>query len=161
MNNDREAFEAKFPFSRFITWDEVNQCYVAASIGYIKRADKQTDMLTAWQAAKEDSQEEIDLVRQCNKYLNNEKELLGLLNNALETELEAIKADRSWISLEEFSRKPNEGWCWIVCKGRVVSAYHDHEGVFRFSNYSKNYYITESISHAMPWYYPEPPKIED
>lgn len=62
-----------------------------------------------------------------------------------------------WISVEEFQLEANEGWCWIVYKGRVVEAYHDHDGRFRFGRYSTNCYMTECISWVMPWVVPQPP----
>ena len=62
-----------------------------------------------------------------------------------------------WQTLEEFTETPNEGWCWIAYKGRVVEAYHDHKGLFRFSPYSENVYLTECITAAQAMVMPDRP----
>lgn len=62
-----------------------------------------------------------------------------------------------WLTLDEFNQEANEGWCWIVYKGRVTEAYHDHQGHFRFHRLSQNVYLSECISAVMPWPYPEAP----
>jgi len=66
-----------------------------------------------------------------------------------------------WISVQEFQSTPNEGWCWIVYKGRVTEAYHDYKKHFRFHKSSYICYMTECISYVMPWPLPEPPRSKD
>ena len=63
-----------------------------------------------------------------------------------------------WVSVEEFEKEANEGWCWLVCKGRVVKAYHDHNGLYRFHIGSQNVYQRECITYAQPINPPQPPK---
>ncbi len=65
--------------------------------------------------------------------------------------------DAKWILFEEFDLEPNEGWCWITYKGRVVEAYRDYTGTFKFSPYSENCYLNECISHAQLMIIPTPP----
>ena len=65
-----------------------------------------------------------------------------------------------WIKFNEFDLEPNEGWCWIVYKGRVVEAYRDHTGAFKFHPYSENCYLRECVSHAMCMIRPEVPERE-
>ena len=65
-----------------------------------------------------------------------------------------------WISVEKFQEVPNEGLCWIVHKGRVKHAYHDHKSMFRFSPWSDNVYMAESITAVQPILTPEPPTQE-
>jgi hypothetical protein len=69
-------------------------------------------------------------------------------------------AGDEWQSVEEFQSVPNEGLCWIIYKGRVVEAYHDHNEVFRFHKHSTNCYMTECIPYAMPINAPQPPQGE-
>lgn len=58
------------------------------------------------------------------------------------------KENKKWIPFDEFDIEPNEGWCWIVYKGRVVEAWRDYVGNFMFHPYSENCYLRECISHA-------------
>ena len=62
-----------------------------------------------------------------------------------------------WVTVQQFQQEANEGWCWIAYKGRVVEAYHDYHGRFRFHRMSDNVYLTECIAYVMPWYRPELP----
>ena len=73
-------------------------------------------------------------------------------------ELSAILSAR-WQTLEEFTETPNEGWCWIAYKGRVLEAYHDHKGLFRFSSFSENVYLTECITAAQAMVAPAMPAL--
>ena len=73
-------------------------------------------------------------------------------------ELGEILATR-WQTLEEFTNEPNEGWCWIVYKGRVVEACHDHEGMFRFHPNSRNVYLSECITFAQAMVMPDRPGV--
>ena len=85
-------------------------------------------------------------------------------------ELAKAEADRlknmlmktcGWQTISDFQSIANEGWCWIYYKGRVVEAYHDHKQNFRFHKHSDNVYMTECITHAMPWYMPPSPAISN
>ena len=63
-----------------------------------------------------------------------------------------------WQSVEEFKEQEHVGWCWIVYKGRVVEAFYViPQGIFRFSKYSCNCYMTECITHVRTWDKPELP----
>jgi len=73
----------------------------------------------------------------------------------MQAEIEQLKP--YWISVDECQEESNQGWCWVVYNGRVVSAYHDHKGVFRVSDYTDNFYMTECISAVMVWEKPAPP----
>ena len=64
-----------------------------------------------------------------------------------------------WRTLDEFTETPNEGWCWIAYKGRVIEAYHDHKGLFRFSSFSENVYLTECITAAQAMVAPAMPTL--
>lgn len=64
-----------------------------------------------------------------------------------------------WMTIDEFQQESNEGWCWIVYKGRVVVAYHDYRQKFRPNRLSDNMFMTECISHAMPIRNPDPPDV--
>ncbi len=57
---------------------------------------------------------------------------------------------RKWINIDEFLKTPSEGLCWIIYKGRVVSAYHHHNGSFAFSAASLDRYTTECITKVIP-----------
>ena len=83
--------------------------------------------------------------------------LVTTLQRALSALQEAQKA-RSWQPVGKFQQEANEGWCWIVYKGRVTEAYHDHNQFFRFHRLSDNCYMTECISAVMPWDRPSPPE---
>lgn len=63
-----------------------------------------------------------------------------------------------WISVEEFQEEANEGLCWILYKGRVTDAYHNHKGKFLFHRGSACGYMAECITGVIPMYPPEPPK---
>ena len=63
-----------------------------------------------------------------------------------------------WKTVPQFQSEPNEGWCWISYKGKVVEAYHDHEGLFRFCKHSRSVYMTECITAVLAWPVPDAPK---
>ena len=65
-----------------------------------------------------------------------------------------------WLSVEEFKKLNNIGWCWIVYKGQVIEAFY-YEGIFRFHKTSCNCYMTECITHVKTWDKPELPIKEE
>ncbi len=66
-----------------------------------------------------------------------------------------------WISAQEFDLEQNEGWCWIVYKGRVVEAYHDHQGCFLHHRHSNSAYMSECVSFVQKMIQPaEPCKLQ-
>ncbi len=88
-------------------------------------------------------------------------ERISKLFGHLINEFDAANNRPQWISVEKFQEEPNEGVCWIVHKGRVKHAYHDHKSMFRFSPWSDNVYMAESITAVQPILTPEPPTQED
>lgn len=62
----------------------------------------------------------------------------------------------NWIAIDKFKPR-TEVDCWIVYKGKVVRAYQDHHGVFRFSKNSNCSYMTECITYAQCIVCPEAP----
>ncbi len=54
--------------------------------------------------------------------------------------------NNNWITVDEFQKESNEDYCWIVYKGRVVEAYHNHKQHFMASKYSDNRYLEECIT---------------
>lgn len=56
-----------------------------------------------------------------------------------------------WQQIDEFENEANEGWCWIIYKGRVTEAYRDREGFYRFHRLSPNCYLRECITLVMPF----------
>ena len=82
---------------------------------------------------------------------------IGIADDAIK----AVREHDGWVSVDEFQQEPNEGECFIVYKGRVLIAYHDHREYFLFSKYASNCYMTECISAVMPIYYPSPPTGKD
>ncbi len=51
----------------------------------------------------------------------------------------------AWIDLKEFTEKADEGPCWIAYKGKVLQAYFDDRGLFRFHKNNRNVYLRECI----------------
>lgn len=80
-----------------------------------------------------------------------------LTSTAIAKEIIELVRGSEWVSVEEFQQEPNEGECFILYKGRVVFAYHDHRERFMFGKYSNNCYMTECISAVMPIVIPSPP----
>lgn len=66
------------------------------------------------------------------------------------TLLKECKELNPWQQIDEFEQESYEGWCWIVYKGRVVEAYHDHAGMYRFHRMSTNVYQRECIRAVIP-----------
>ena len=50
-----------------------------------------------------------------------------------------------WVNLKEFTEKADEGPCWIAYKDRVLLAYFDERGLFRFNKHNRNVYLRECI----------------
>lgn len=108
-------------------------------------------LMTSRELEEEFYPPEYVMRKRCHKRKNNkDKEDFATLFDVLE----------GWIEVREFQQEANEGWCWIVYKRRVVEAYHDHEQHFRFHRWSDNVYMTECITHVMPWYKPQMPSNE-
>ena len=84
----------------------------------------------------------------------------GEVQEVLDSMQQELNNRSQWISVEKFQEVPNEGLCWIVHKGRVKHAYHDHKSMFRFSPWSDNVYMAESITAVQPILTPEPPTQE-
>ena len=57
--------------------------------------------------------------------------------------------NEQWQSVDDFRKEANEGHCWIIYKGRVVLAYHDHEQFFRSNRVGGVIYMTECVSSVM------------
>jgi hypothetical protein len=64
----------------------------------------------------------------------------------------------NWQPFERFDIEPNEGWCWIIYKGRIVESYRDHNGQMLFYPNSANCYMRECITHAKPIIRPDIPE---
>jgi hypothetical protein len=102
----------------------------------------------------EENQEEFELSKDCSaEFIANAPAMASLVS-------ELWELVPKWITLEQFQSEANEGWCWIVYKGRVTEAYHDHVGFFKFHRLSDNCYMTECISAVMPFDRPAPPQTE-
>lgn len=76
---------------------------------------------------------------------------------------DAIKyvQDPPWQTVDKFKEQCVEGACFISYKGRVLMAYHDHKGYFRFSEYSPNVYMAECIRAVKFIEYPCTPTKEE
>ncbi len=82
------------------------------------------------------------------------------ITNPAEWDLVAeYEREQPWLSVEEFQLEPNEGECFIVLKGRVVMAYHDHKGYFLCSKNSIDCYMKERITKARTVKYPDKPDL--
>jgi len=66
-----------------------------------------------------------------------------------------------WKTVQEFQEDSVEGQCFIAYKGRVLMAYHNHNGRFLSSEYGSVVYMAECISAVKFIEYPCVPKIEE
>ena len=72
----------------------------------------------------------------------------------------AILLGDLWQTVEAFQEEPNEGYCWIIYKGRRVEAYHMNY-TFLFSKYSTSIFSHEHITFAQSIPIPEFPPNEN
>ena len=63
----------------------------------------------------------------------------------------------AWVDLKQFIEKATEGPCFITYKGRVVQAYFDEKGLFRFHKHNRNVYLRECITAVQAIIVPQAP----
>ena len=94
------------------------------------------------------------------KHCGSNRDTIVICKECMDVRTETSMPDnpiQRWQSVDDFKKEANEGHCWIVYKGRVALAYHDHKGFFRFNRTSTGMYMTECISSVMAINPPEKP----